>query len=82
MNERNDEQTIKVSALYIIFNDYSKFPEPRLVDQDELIWGEELEINQDAMILGEELDINQHTLIRGNKLDLRKQNISLSICDI
>lgn len=40
--------------------------EPRLVDQDALIWGEELGINQDAVILGEELDINQHALIWKN----------------
>jgi hypothetical protein len=54
-----------VSTLYIIFNDCSKFPEPILVDQDALIWGE-LDINQDAVILGEELDTNQHALIRKN----------------
>ena len=59
------DQEKKSEANYMSVNDYSKFPERRLVDQDALIW-EELDINQDAMILGEELDTSQHALIRKN----------------
>ena len=35
--ERKEVQTTWISTLYIILNDYSKFPKTRLVDQMPLI---------------------------------------------
>lgn len=72
---------MSVSTLYIIFNDYSKFSEPRLVDQDALIWGERTGHKSGCNDSGRRTG-HKSACIDLEKLDIRKQNISLSIYDM
>lgn len=58
-----DEQTIWVSSLYIIFNDYSKFSEPRLVDSGCTDLGRRTGHKSGCNDSGRRTDINQHALI-------------------